>query len=460
MEADLSRVPTGNAAWLALIDHALALGDLAEVDYLEFKGELPFTDRSARKRSAATLARAILGLSNRLPDIAERHLGGYGVVLVGIRGHAVVGAEQVDGAVLHDAIQPYVGDDGPRWDYTYTRHADGLVLAVVVDPPGWGDPIHPCRKEFSSDDGKVHVRDGDIFTRVPGKTRRSTSTDLADLQRRRDRSPMQSVQLSVGYTDTFDHVDTDSVIQIIARAVDQKADELLDSLHVRSEDPLAGVKFSATLHALSGDTRSPGQFEAAVERWRAEAHAKAPSVADDFYRYELARGRWTLQNESDRYLEAVRVEVQFPPGVKVLAESDADYCEHRHGFDFLGLLPDPPKEWGTQSFLDFPLISPIPLNNMLAAKHPFAVEVSDSGATVTWYAGDLRPHSTEVGGADTFAVVTDEHMSELAAGWRVTARGVDHLFEGQLTILCAQRDHERLSWRPRLKPRSTDEVSG
>ena len=451
MEADLSRLPTGNAAWLALVDHALALGDLAEVDFLEFKGELPFTDRSARKRSAATLARAILGLANRLPDVAERHLGGYGVVLVGIRGHVVVGAEQVDGAVLHDALQPYLGDDGPRWDYTYVQHGEGLVLAVVVDPPRWGDLIHPCRKEFSSDDGKVHVRDGDIFTRVPGKTRRSTSSDLADLQRRRERSPMQGARLSVGYSDTFDHVDTDSVIHIITRAVDQKADELLDSLQVRSGDPLVGAKWSATLHALTGDQRSPRRFEAAVERWRAEAHAKASSVADDFYRYELARGRWTLQNESDRYLEAVRVQVQFPSGVRVLAESDADYCEHRHGFDFMGLLPEPPKEWGTQSYLDFPLISPLPRKDMPAAQHPFDVEVSESGTTVTWHAGDLRPHSTEVGGADTFAVVTDEHMSEVAVTWRVTARGVDHVFEGQLTILCAQGNHERLSWQPRLE---------
>lgn len=452
MEAELSRLPTGNAAWLALVDHALALGDLAEVDYLEFKGELPFMDRSARKRSAATLSRAVLGLSNRLPDVAERHLGGYGVVLVGIQGHAVVGAEWVDGAVLHDALQPYVGDDGPRWDYTYVQHRDGLVLAFVVDPPRWGDQIHACRKEFSSDDGKVHVRDGDIFTRVPGKTRRSTSSDLADLQRRRDRSPMQGAQVSVEYNETFDHVDTPSVIELITRGVDQKADDLLDSLQIRRGDPLAGAKLSAALSSLSGDRRSPRQFEEAVARWRAEAYDQALSVAEDFYRYELARGRWILHNESDRYLEAVRVQVQFPPGVRVLAESDAEYCEHRHAFDFMGLLPDPPEEWGSQSWISgFPLVSPIAHNIMPATPFPFEVEVSESGAMVTWYAGDLRPRSTEVGAADRFAVVTDEHMSEIAVRWRVTAKGVDHVFEGQFTIRCAQRSHERLSWRPRVE---------
>jgi hypothetical protein len=451
VEADFSRLPTGNAAWLALVDHAITLGDLAEVDFLEFKGTLPFTDRAGRKRSAATLSRAVLALSNRLPDVAERHLGGYGIVLVGIKGHAVEGAEQVDGAVLHDAIEPYVGDDGPRWDYTYVQHPDGLVMALVVDPPRWGDQIHACRKEFSSNDGKVRVRDGDIFVRLPGKTRQSTSSDLADLQRRRDRSPMQGAQVIVGYSDTFDHVDTQSVIDILARRIDDRAGELLDRLQSRQGDPLVDAEWSVALSsAVSGDRRSRRQFEDAVERWRAEAHANAPSVAEELYRYDLARGQWTLQNESDRYLEAVRVQVHFPPGVTVLAESDALYCEHRHGFDFMALLPDPPKEWGSHSFFDFPLVSPISHDKLLTVTHPFDVECSESGATVTWHAGDLRPRSTEVGTADTFAIVTDEHVSEVAVQWRVTAKGVDHVFEGQLTIRCAQGDHEVLSWGPRV----------
>jgi hypothetical protein len=451
MDVDLSRLPTGNAAWLALVDHALALGDLAELDYIEFKSEVPFADRAHRKASAVTLARAVLGLSNRQPDVARRHLGGYGVVLVGVQGHTVVGAERVDGAVLHDALQPYVGDDGPRWDYNYIQHPRGLVLALVVDPPQWGDPIHVCRKDFQSADGRLVVRDGDVFVRVPGKTRRSKSVDIVDLQRRRDRSPMQGVQIGVEYSDTFDHVDTASVIAIVASGIDRKADELLDGLRVRRSDPMYGAKIAATLASLSGDSRSPRDFKAAVERWRAEAHEKAPEVAEDFYRYELARGRWTLRNESDRYLESVRIQVQFPPGVRVLAESDAGYCEHKHGFDFMGLLDDPPEEWGSSSFPGIAMPRALDLHrNLLPARsHPFEVTADESGAVVTWHAGDLRPRSAEVGLDDTFAIVTDDHYSELTAGWRVTAKAVDHVFAGQCTIRCAQVNHERLSWRPR-----------
>jgi hypothetical protein len=83
----------------------LALGDLSEVDWLEVKGDLPFGDKSDRKRSAVVVARAALGLSNRMPDTADKHLGGHGVVLVGLLGQQVSGADEVDGAVLHDALQ-------------------------------------------------------------------------------------------------------------------------------------------------------------------------------------------------------------------------------------------------------------------------------------------------------------------------------------------------------------------
>lgn len=52
VEVDLSRLPTGSTGWQALVDHALSLGDLSEVGYLELKGTLPFGERASRKRSA------------------------------------------------------------------------------------------------------------------------------------------------------------------------------------------------------------------------------------------------------------------------------------------------------------------------------------------------------------------------------------------------------------------------
>jgi hypothetical protein len=204
MDADLSRLPIGTESWCALIDHALALGDLAEGDYLEIKGTLPFSPSAARKTSAVTLARAVLGLANRMPDLAQRHLGGHGVILVGLRDQNIVGTEDIDGAALRDALQPYLGEDGPQWEPNFVVHPNGLVLAIVVHPPEWGDRIHACRKEYSAVSGTLQVRDGDVFVRVPGKTQPATSTDVAALERRRDQSSHKGVNLALNYGDRFD----------------------------------------------------------------------------------------------------------------------------------------------------------------------------------------------------------------------------------------------------------------
>jgi hypothetical protein len=61
--SDLARLPTGAAGWSQLVDHALSLGDLSEVNYLELKSTLPFGTRPDRKRAGALLARQILGFA-------------------------------------------------------------------------------------------------------------------------------------------------------------------------------------------------------------------------------------------------------------------------------------------------------------------------------------------------------------------------------------------------------------
>ncbi|WP_415840902.1 hypothetical protein, partial [Nocardiopsis rhodophaea] len=342
MEADLSRLPTGTSGWLALACHAASLGDLSEVDWLELKGALPFTERQDRKRSAVVVSRAILGMANRMPDIAQKHLSGYGVVLVGIDNRSVVGAEPVDGAVLRDAVKAYIGEDGPRWDHQFIDHPDGLVLALVVDPPQWGDHIHACRKDYSADDTKLAIRDGEVFVRVPGKTRPATSHDLSQLERRRSRAPHTGADLRVEYDGAFDRIVTENVRELVESMVDDEAADLLSEL---PSDPPSWPLYTPGSRALFsqtaglGDRRSPDRFRADVEEWQEQSKELLDDVVTEFFRHHLARGRLLMRNESDRYLESVRVQVQFPPGVVVLMGSDTNYCDHGGQFQVFQLLP-------------------------------------------------------------------------------------------------------------------------
>lgn len=465
MDVDLSRLPPGTAGWLALTDHALALGDLSEVDYLELKGALPFNARKDRKRSSVVLSRAILGMANRMPDAAKRHLGGYGVVLVGIDQQAVVGAEQVDGAILRDAVEPYVGEDGPHWDHQFIDHPSGLVLAVTVDPPQWGDRIHACRKEYSDHASGLRVRDGDVLVRVPGQTRQATSYDLAQLELRRSRAPHTGAQVRVSYVGAFDRTSRSNVNELIEGMVDEVAADLLDGIPTPIPRSPYSVGVQAILEQTSarGDKRSPDSFRAQVEKWRDACGEALSGVVTEFLRHTLEHGTFLIENESDRYLENVRVKVTFPPAAAVLMASDTEYCDHGGHFRPFQVLPDKPAKYGELKpyglgAYSLPGVAPV-LPDLPALN--LDVEQTADGYVVSWYVGDLPPRG-RTKAEDEFAVFTDEDLhdhhpyapseghvpmpTEVTAAWQVTARGVDHVFQGELGLSCRQEAGEVAMW--------------
>jgi hypothetical protein len=448
MEADLSRLPTGASGWLALVAYATSLGDLAEVDWLELKGALSFAEKSARKRSAVIVSRAILGMSNRMPDIAQTHLGGSGIILVGIDNATVVGTEAVDGAVLAELIEPYVGADGPHWDYQFINHEDGLVLAFVVDPPKWGDRAFPCRKEFQDNASKLNVRDGDIFVRVPGRTRPATGKDLDQLDLRRSRAPHTGAKIDVEYDATFDRVDTEGLRELLGVKIDRRADSLLSDLgpSPAQDHPLGPGIHSLALQAASwrSDSRSKKEFRAEVEAWRGESKALIDEVTDEFLRHELARGRLLVRNESLQYLEGVRVRVAFPPRVTVLIESDTAYCDHGGSFDAFKLLPDVPYRYGDIRYGMLHRINPV-LPNFGSATSSIDIEESSDGAVIAWQVGELPGESSDLCG-EVFAVATDDHIEEITAKWTVTAKGIHHVFQGELHLSCGQDPGIHLRW--------------
>lgn len=469
MDVDLSKLPTGTTGWLALIDYTLQLGDLAEVDYLELKGRLTFESSSARKRAAVVLCRAVLGMANRMPDVAERHLGGAGVVLVGVdQSNGLVGVDEIDGATLRDSVQAYIGDDGPDWDHQFIRHPDGLVLAIIVSPPCWGDRIHAVRKDYSDSESKLSVRDGDVLVRVPGKTRPATSHDLSQLESRRAKSPYNGAKLDVSFCGGFDRVSRASVTELIDGMVRTVASELVASIPAPSPPGgyASGLQGFMQQRTALADSRSPNEFRAEVQGWVVSCQRNLPEVAEEFLRHELSPGTFVLQNTSDRYLDSVRVRVNLPAGLTVLATSDTDYCDHGGAFDPFRVLPDRPARFGQMQQFKLPNLSVARARQ--AGLDPWAtaidVERTDEGCVVAWSVGDLPPRGRmETGeGFVVFAdedhhahnehAIADDHqpmLSSFRCSWEVTARGVDYVFGGDLVVHCRQEPGAMLRWAPR-----------
>lgn len=445
MELDLSRLPTGDSGWLALVDYARGLGDLSEVDWLELKGALPFRDKTDKKRSAVTLARPVLGMANRMPDRAAKNLGGHGVVLVGITGTDIQGTERVDGAVFYDALNPYVGQDGLHWDYRYLQHPEGLVLALVVDPPKWGDPVFTFQKEFS--DGVTKIREGEILVRVPGKTRPSTSTDMRDLQRRLQGSPAAAASVDASIVGRFHRLHPGAATALVQEYADRVAESRLSEVPRESKNNPA---LTVTAFYTGGAERRQ-EFRAEVQQWRNSAAESATQVGLEFLRHELAKEHLRIVNDSDLYLEDARVRFHFPLGVQALPRDDTEYRHRGEHFNFRSVLPNPPPRWSEFSSPAASLAVSIPATRRTLPEVPMIrssqleVEQVEDGIWVTWSLGDLRPRDT-VTSEETIALVTDSDLDHLSARWQVTARGINHVFSGVTTIECAQPPSVHSQW--------------
>lgn len=445
MEADLTRLPLGESGWRALVDHALTLGDLAEVDYLELKGALPFERRPAKKRSAYTIGRAILGMANRPTHVAARHLGGNGVVLVGVGAEGVDPVERVDPAVLFDAINPYVGQDGLVWDVVYVDHADGLVMAVVVAPPSPGMPLFTWQKEYS-DDGDT-LRDGDILVRVLGKTQRATSQDIRALQQRLTASTDTAADISIEVVGGYDHIDHQSVVDLIRGDVDEIADAKRATARPPAQETSTNDQLVGSFGRLLASPAARKTYEETVEAWRTDAVSRVADVATELIRHERAQS--TLRVTSSHYLEAARLHLTFPAGVTVLARTDTEYCHHGDSFDVMSLLPDPPPDWtrfgGMHDDLALSLLRARPVAAGLALPTEYDIALEVSGSVLTWDVGDLRPGGAEAS-TEELAIVTTEHITELVVPWRLTAKGLNHVFTGTLVVDCSHDPGHVLRW--------------
>lgn len=170
-----ARVPLRSPLELAgLVSAIVAASPNDETDWLEWKSGLDL----ARKDSHVTIARHILGLSNRRVADAIRQAGGCGYIVIGAEPGSVTGVTEVDPADLSQAIQVYLGSAGPSWSPSYISAAGASVLVITVEPPAAGDRVRTLQREFQS------YLAGAIFVRRQGRTVPALPGDVMALEDR------------------------------------------------------------------------------------------------------------------------------------------------------------------------------------------------------------------------------------------------------------------------------------
>ena len=395
-----------------------------EADWVEWKRSLDFSTAEGR----FPLPKNVLGMANRMPEIALRNLGGYGYILVGVELGSIVGVDPVDPAQLHDWIDPYIGAMGPGWRLRYVTVDDKTVAVIEIDPPRPGDPVHALRKECRS------FQRGTIFVRKNGKTHSADDQDVANLVQRAKGARLDLDLLLIG-AERMSWFDRTAVEAEISRIADRSRGSQLEQARDYST---AGNPKNTRAHAASlamamayrEERRSLDEYGSEVDEWHADWTHNAPQHWVENYMlaghgvYSLRLRNLTDQNfasvEVRLRIEGVQVEDDLPPAAVELPERPRRYARGTSLLDIASL-----NRGVLMPRIDFPTSFDPP---------EFSVIHQDDAVEVVWGAGHLRP-AESVDSAELFILVdAPQDSSHLAIAWSATSTSVDGVIKGVLEV--------------------------
>ncbi|MCX4231832.1 AlbA family DNA-binding domain-containing protein [Streptomyces ortus] len=443
-----SRAVVGLPERQRLIKAVLGASAADETQWLEWKSTLDMSEAPGQ----FTVAKAILGFANRMPDVASRWAEGHAYLLVGVEPGNLCGTPQYDGANLFPWINKYVGES-VRFDATYVPFDAGSgtqqVLFFNVAPPQWGDPIHALQREYKN------FQNGTIFVRLPSQTLRARTVDIEALSTRLIRREHQmDIELAVADGAFSDlHIDELQLEEIL----DAKRDELLSSLprprralspdgvlRIKSSDGRSQAKLSgqrgmsmkdleelghrrragdaltddeqqalddageslkaisamAMQSVLSRDIRSPDTYRAEVDAYIEKCRQQLPSALC------VTAARETplllrIDNQTDLMLHQVQITVTLSPGQVPIMNAARNSTVSNH---FVMPWPEPPPAYGKKNPMswDSSLRVPPSMAALLGTSHASRQPVierpeivrSAEGLSIQFPPVDLRAHAS------------------------------------------------------------------
>lgn len=378
----------------------------SEPTWVEWKSALVLSEPEAILK----IVRNILGMANRQPDAASNEMEGCGYVLGGVEPGGLDGVTEIDHALIHDALSPYLGINGPRWDFTY-EHVQGVsVLVVQVEAPRWGDPIYTLRKTF----GKY--ANGTVFVRRPGKVEAANSDDIERLTERARRGAAP-LQMEIGWVGNPYAVRVEDPMQNGEAWLAAEADILLSSLPAE----VPGVPSFGAISSFSGDVRSSGRYRQEVAAYIYQARPMLEAMLARAAYDRAAELRLILSNPTDKNFSQVQVEVRTPSGSMALTGRDDLPTEN---------IPRRPKPFGKKTVF----MSDIPILPGMARYAARTAWIDPADSTRMLFAPiDLRPftHAT----LPEFRVVCAAFAPEsLTLRWQASATNSDGAVAGELAL--------------------------
>lgn len=333
------RVVRGPAERRALIEYVRDTPSFQETDWVEWKQGYDL----GRKPGRASVAKHLIGFTNRDPDAATRNADGYAYLILGLRSGKVAGFPVHDSADLENWLRPYVGA-GVRFDLDYVKVGQDDVLFFTIDPPAWGDDIHCLLQASEDEDTKKAMSTGTIFVRKSGKTE---PADASDIRRLTERARRQGATLALNVVVSSPVAalpDTLFSEEMKTAVLGEQRSRLLKGL------PPQSPGLSGMLNVTAGETRSRQRFIEQVDQFVEEATRRwQPFIVTEQLERDPSRLVLDLVNDTDDNYEQVVVELHFPVQRASVHLSVA-------GARDLLKPPKPPPRWGRM--LDVPKIDP------------------------------------------------------------------------------------------------------
>lgn len=451
--------PDSDTERVQLVDAVLNAAPEDETGWLEFKSDLDIA--LTGKAGRASLARAICGMANRLPSVAELHCEGRAYIVIGATPAGLTSVGPFDGADLRNGLAPYLGSgqQQPRWNAYNTALSGGNVLLIEVARPRQGDPLYTIHKTFN-DAGK-NIADGDVYVRHSAKTEHASSADIEALTGRALSNTLGEMIVSVrsghAHVAQFSPPDVDAFLR-------QREAQCLRSLQaVRSKasrptttGPIAGIaaannslaalqrmtKNESTIQTALGmggtevdESRTEDEYRAEVTRHIQRCRELLPDLLEEAASERLVAITFQLENQTEHNLHKLKVKLYVDGDVFAAEPVERQRASNERGL----ALPDPPRKFGPywKKRLDLAALGSAAYVHAIPSYLPqfnggrgVAVDYTGS-VTLTMSAQDVRPHETVE--LDPVVIWVPEPR-ELVATWEATATNWSGLASGQLLL--------------------------
>jgi hypothetical protein len=443
---DFTRLPSGEREWPDFIQQAAAAGDIAERHFIELKSEIDPTG----KEGAAKVAKFILGAAHRDPDRAAKYLGGYAVMILGVAHNDVRGIARFEAKDLVGAVQQYVGEPGPRWDFVRIRVDDDHdVIVIVVDPPQPG-AIWPCCREG------VGLADGRIYIRGDGETRDANHDEVRTLvERTRTVKTGPQPELAIALSGFVHRYTCDaSVLDEYLAGERERLEAILPSppaataetvgrsLSLGAASYLAGPSFGGMLDMTTEpEPRSREEYLSEIDEWEKSYRAAWPDFVSQAAAFICDATAARIEACSKIYLPDVKIKLQLDGPVHA-AESPTETSDFES-------LPSPPRPWGPQNIMPYLPeafgMSGYGLPNTTTHIAPPIylpydnVDIDNSkSARLEVLVTELRPNDPYISSDAVFLSVPYDHDEPITGKWTATAKDHHDMHSGEIRLELAE----------------------